>query len=365
MSAFDLCGVALQSPFIAASGPLSYNAAGMLRLHRAGAGAVVTKTIRLEACINPIPHMVRNSRDSLVNCEKWADLPPEAWIASEIPQAHQAGVVVIASVGHTLPESSRLVEKVVAAGASMVELVSYDEADLAPMVADARRRVGCPILVKLSPNGRNLAEIARRCVAAGADAVTACDSVGPVLRIDIRTGRPLLGGVGGAGWLSGSAIKPMILQRVAELRQVLTCPIIGLGGVTDAADVLEMLMAGANFVGLCSALILRGPEYLGTLRQETAASLEKLGYADVAAVSGKAIPFLTATEQTGRIEFAYDAGRCTGCGQCVKVCCYQARTLTAGKEMSVNERECRDCGLCASVCPTQALTVAGPESHHV
>jgi len=241
MSAFDLCGVALQSPFIAASGPLSYNAAGMLRLHRAGAGAVVTKTIRLEACINPIPHMVRNSRDSLVNCEKWADLPPEAWIASEIPQAHQAGVVVIASVGHTLPESSRLVEKVVEAGAAMVELVSYDEADLAPMVADARRRLGCPILVKLSPNGRNLAEIGRRCVAAGADAVTACDSVGPVLRIDIRTGRPLLGGVGGAGWLSGSAIKPMVLQRVAELRQVLTCPIIGLGGVTDAADALEML----------------------------------------------------------------------------------------------------------------------------
>jgi dihydroorotate dehydrogenase (fumarate) len=286
-------------------------------------------------------------------------LPPEAWIESEIPQAHKAGVIVIASVGHTLPESSRLVESVVASGAAMVELVSYDEADLAPMVADARRRLSCPILVKLSPNGRDLVETARRCVAAGADAITACDSVGPVLRIDIRTGRPLLGGADGAGWLSGSAIKPLILQRVAELRRALTCPIVGLGGVTDAADAVEMLMAGANFVGLCSALILRGPEYLGALRQETAALIAKLGYADVAAVSGKAIPFLTAAEQAERLVFAYNADQCIGCGQCVKVCCYQARTLTAEKTMSVNTQECRDCGLCMAVCPTQALTVAG------
>lgn len=365
MPEWDLCGIDLQSPFIAGSGPLSYDAAGMERLHRAGAGAVTTKTIRLTECVNPTPHMALNSLDSLVNCEKWADLPAEEWIKSAIPQAVRAGVTVIASIGHTLQESSRLAEQVVAAGAAMIELVSYNETDLVPMVADARKRVLCPILVKLSPNGSRFLETAQRCVAAGADAVTACDSMGPVLRIDIRTGRPFLAGANGFGWLSGRAIKPVILQRVAELRQTLTCPIIGLGGVADAADAIEMAMAGANFIGLCTTLILHGPEYLSTLRNETKQMLAELGYANLAAVSGLALQYLRPSEQTGRLNFSYRPEHCIRCGKCVKVCCYQARALTPDKQMTVESEKCRDCGLCGAVCPTRALTFCPAGFGHV
>ena len=77
-------GLELRNPFILASGPLSYNGEAILRAHRAGAGAVVTKTISRVPATNPIPHIARVS-GGLLNGEKWSDLPYERWIEREIP----------------------------------------------------------------------------------------------------------------------------------------------------------------------------------------------------------------------------------------------------------------------------------------
>ena len=70
----DFCGYHLKSPYILSSGPLSYSAEGMIRAYNAGAGAVVTKTIRLDAADNPIHHMGTVGNSSLINCEKWSDI---------------------------------------------------------------------------------------------------------------------------------------------------------------------------------------------------------------------------------------------------------------------------------------------------
>ena len=84
-----LFGIPMPSPFILASGPLSYDATGLWEAYRAGAGGVVTKTLRLEAAINPTPHMVvprsSNLRATLFNTEKWADLTWEQWVEKELP----------------------------------------------------------------------------------------------------------------------------------------------------------------------------------------------------------------------------------------------------------------------------------------
>ena len=87
----EFCGVKLQSPFVLSSGPLSYAAEGLIRAHQAGAGAVVTKTIRLSAAINPVNHIAKINGDSLINCEKWADSKAEVWFEREIPLAKAAG----------------------------------------------------------------------------------------------------------------------------------------------------------------------------------------------------------------------------------------------------------------------------------
>ncbi len=351
-------GMELSSPFVLGSGPLSYDGKGVIRAHRAGAGAVTTKTIRDDPADNPFPHMVAAGRDSLLNAEKWSDIPGKAWVESEIPRAKDAGAVVIASVGHTPLEADRWVGPLADAGADAIELVSYQESTLVPMIKIAKTVCSRPVLAKISPNWADPLSAAAAAVAAGADGLTAMDSLGPALAIDIETGHPILGGEGGSGWLTGRAIKPLILRYVADIAlSQLEVPVLGLGGVMDESDAVEYLMAGARVVGICTAPLLKGIEYISTLNERLAALMERLGYSSVADISGLALRHLDSGEVHDPFGFAFDAGRCTSCGRCVRVCPYESRSLE-GKTMAVDERSCRLCGLCASVCPTGALVCA-------
>ncbi len=351
-----LFDIELQSPFVLGSGPLSYDGHGMIRAHKAGAGAVTTKTIRDDPADNPFPHMAVAGRDSMVNAEKWSDISGEAWVGSEIPRAKDAGVVVIGSVGHTPAEAEHWVSRVDEAGADIIELVSYQEATLVPMIRHAKSVSRKPVLAKLSPNWPDPFASAKAALAAGADGLTAMDSLGPALRIDIATARPLLGGSRGEGWLTGSAIKPIILGHVARIAAAMEAPIVGIGGVMTAEDAVEMLMAGADAVGICTAPLLKGIEWITKLNDRLEALLEKLGYASIAEVSGAALANLRGPEDMEKFGFRFDPGLCTSCGACVRSCAYESRTLE-GKAMSVDERTCRYCGLCSSVCPTGALTL--------
>jgi dihydroorotate dehydrogenase (fumarate) len=349
----QLFNIVLQSPFVLGSGPLSHNGTGMIRAHRAGAGAVTTKTIRDIPADNPFPHIAASGRDSMINAEKWSDITGEAWVKDEIPRAKASGVVVIGSIGHTSTEVEHWIAKVDAAGADMIELVSYQQEDLAPMVRLAKTLSDKPILAKLSPNWSNPVASARDVLAAGADGITAMDSIGPVLRIDIETGRPITGGAKGFGWLTGGAIKPVALRYVAEIAEFCNKPIIGIGGVMTAEDALEMLMAGASAVGICTAPMLKGIDYISKLNEGLAVLLERLRYEDIAAASGFSLPFLRESEEHSRFAFTFDPELCTACMMCVRSCPYESRHLK-DKVMSLDE-SCRYCGLCASVCPTGAL----------
>lgn len=351
-----LFGIELQSPFILGSGPLSYSAKGMIRAHRAGAGAVVTKTIRDNPADNPYPHMALAGLQSLINAEKWSDYPGERWVETEIPLAKKAGVVVIASIGHTQLEVEHWVPAVDKAGADMIELVSYDEQTMLPMVAKARDLTRKPLLVKLSPNWNEPVTCALESLALGADGLTAMDSVGPVLRIDIRTGHPLVGGSRGQGWLTGAAIRPIIQYYVAELAMKTDKPIIGIGGVMDAEDAVEMLMLGASAVGLCTAPILKGVDYIGTLCEKLKKLLPQLGAQAVHELVGRALPNLALQEIHDPFHFVFDKSICTACMRCVRICPYESRTLENGI-MHVDEETCRLCGLCASICPPGALAI--------
>ena len=104
-----LFGFEMPSPFILASGPLSYDAQGMWKAYHAGAGGITTKTLRLERAINPTPHIIvprsQNLRGTLFNSEKWADLTWEQWVDQELPQMKNHPGALIASIGHTAPEA--------------------------------------------------------------------------------------------------------------------------------------------------------------------------------------------------------------------------------------------------------------------
>jgi dihydroorotate dehydrogenase (fumarate) len=300
--------------------------------------------------------MVMAAPGTLINAEKWADLTAEEWISREIPFAKSKGAVVIASVGHTPEEARALVEGVAKAGADFIELVSYTEDTMVPMIEETKKRTGLPVLAKLSPNWPNLVAAAGRCLEAGVDALTVADSFGPVLRLDIRTARPLLGSPKGWGWLTGAALKPINLRCVAEIALALRPYIVGVGGVMDGSDALEMLLAGANAVGICTAAITKGLKVFQELNQSLSALLDELGFPTVASASGRALPFLKEEEDQNKLKFTYDPEKCNLCLLCVTRCPYQARKLTPDKVMSLDIDKCRSCGFCVSLCRRRALT---------
>ncbi len=358
-SSVTICGITLKSPLVVGSGPIGYAAEGMIRASNHGAGAVVTKTIRDTPAENPYPHIAVSERSSMINAEKWTDFSGERWVETEIPAAKAAGVVVIGSIGHTVPEVEHWVPGVDRAGADIIELVSYREETILAMVQRARELTDKPILVKISPNWSDPVSAALQSISLGADGITAMDSIGPVLRIDITTQKPLVGGPFGSGWLTGAAIKPVALHYVARIALQTDKPIIGLGGVMTPEDGIEMLMAGASAIGVCTAPMLKGLPYLGVLNERITRLADSLGFRELAEVRGAALPNLIPEENMYRFDFRYVPETCTACNKCVIVCPYQARNLDLKtKEMNLDAELCRFCGLCASVCPTGALTLA-------
>jgi dihydroorotate dehydrogenase (NAD+) catalytic subunit len=124
----------------------------------------------------------------------------------------------------------------------------------ARVVAACRAVTKKPLITKMSPNQTDIRENARRCIEAGTDAFAVINTV-MGMAIDVRTRKAVLGN--GQGGLSGPAIKPIALLKVREVREVAgphNIPIIGQGGISNAADALEFIIAGASLVGVGTAL---------------------------------------------------------------------------------------------------------------
>ena len=352
-----LCGVALKNPYIVSSGPLTYGAAGIQRCFAAGAAAATTKTIRAEAAINPVPHIGDIGKGGMLNTEKWSDLSAEQWVNEEFPALAGANGVVIASMGHTVADIEKIGEMVVGApNIQMIELVSYGAGDVPLMVKLVKSMTDLPVLAKLSPNWSDVIDVATACVEAGVDGITAADSLGPTLHVDIETARPIVEGEGGHAWMSGAFIKPVIARIVADIcGRHADVPVVATGGVTNAADVVEMSMLGATCVGVHTAPMLQGLRWFAKTEKSLQAWLDGHGYPSLAMTKGVAQAYLTPGEDTGLLTFEFDAEKCTACNRCVIVCPYAARVMEE-KRMSLDEELCRSCGLCVTVCPTGALT---------
>jgi dihydroorotate dehydrogenase (fumarate) len=148
-----------------------------------------------------------------------------------------------------------------------------------------------------------------------------------------------------------------VLRYVAEIAQLTEKPIVGIGGVMNAEDAVEMLMAGASAVGICTAPILRGTGFITKLKDNFSNLAEELGYDSPAQITRAALGNLYPAEVTEKISFSFDPNLCTACNRCVQVCPYGARTMPEDRTMELDEELCRCCGLCVTVCNPEALTI--------
>ena len=165
-------------------------------------------------------------------------------------------------------------------------LFGFDPVLAGDVTRAVRETTDLPIIVKLTPNAPDVVAVARACEDAGADGLTAINTV-LGMRIDVAKRRPVLGT--GSGGLSGPAIRPIAVHLTYQVAQAVSIPIIGAGGVTDAHDALEFLMAGASAVQVGTATFA---DPLAPLRviEGLAAYVKENGLGSIRDIIGAALP---------------------------------------------------------------------------
>jgi dihydroorotate dehydrogenase (NAD+) catalytic subunit len=176
---------------------------------------------------------------------------------------------------------------------------AIDETAAAAVTAAVRRATDLPLLVKLSPNVADVRPIARAIAAAGADALTAINTLsGLAVSADRR--RPLLGNV--FGGVSGPAVKPIALKVVYEVCQVVDIPVVAIGGITELADVLDFLAVGAVAVQVGTALFA-DPGLPVRLVSELAEAAARAGHDSYLPFIGTALPRKPGTPSAKGVEY--------------------------------------------------------------
>lgn len=366
-----LCGVRLRNPVLPASGPLGCDATALEHLAGLGVGAMVAKTISTEAAVVAKPCIEKVGKDGMLNCETWSEKPPEEWLAKELPRLQrlrQQGVPLISSVGYT-PEQIEKMAALVAPFCDIIEISTHYVADSPEPIIEgvkAARRGSAgrrPVWIKMSPHASAMADYARAAQAAGADAVVAINSVGPCQSI-AEDGKPFLGSAGGWGWLTGTPILPVAKHFVRQVVEAVTVPVVAVGGIGSAQDVVDMLSLGARAVQLCTAPMLRGPKLFGRIVADLGRHLEQAGLSSVDELVGRTRVDVREWKETLAAKvLVLDPGRCVDCMLCEGACAYLAMHVVpapkgtkgpeaaAQRKLWIDYERCVHCGACVSVCP--------------
>ncbi len=235
---------------------------------------------------------------------------------------------------------------------------------LAEVVGWVRSSVSLPLLVKL-PMACDLEAAARTAQHAGADAITAINTISALPGIDVESFSPKLAvdGHGAFGGLSGRAIKPIALRCVAQIRKACLLPVSGCGGVYTWEDAAEFLLAGAGSIQICSAVMEYGYGIIDELLAGLSSWLERKELSSVQAAIGLALPHIVPHRSLRRAA-AYavcNEEKCARCGICSTSCTdsgYQAISWIAEQHPQIDAGLCDGCGLCLQVCPTGCLSLA-------
>ncbi|WP_449403322.1 dihydroorotate dehydrogenase [Exiguobacterium artemiae] len=294
-----LPGLNLKNPIIPASGCFGFGEefAKLYDLSMLG-GIMIKAATGEERYGNPTPR-VAESGMGMLNAIGLQNPGVDGIIAQKLPFLSQFDTEIIANVAGSTPEEYEEVTRrisrdpVVKAIELNISCPNVKSGGLQfgtdpKMAAELTRRVKAvsekPVYVKLSPNVTSIVEMAQAVEQAGADGLTMINTlVG--MRIDVRTGQPIL--ANRIGGLSGPAIKPVAIRMIHDVAQVVSIPIIGMGGVMEVDDVLEMIYAGASAVAIGTANFVN-PFICQELITALPKRMDELGIEHILDIRGKA-----------------------------------------------------------------------------
>ncbi|MEG2596866.1 MAG: dihydroorotate dehydrogenase, partial [Oscillospiraceae bacterium] len=252
-----IAGVPFNNPIIAASGCFGFGREyeNFFPLSRLGGISVKGMTLH-EKAGNPPPR-IAEAYSGVLNSVGLQNPGIDYFIEHELPYLEKKETTIIANVaGSTVEDCIEIVKKLENTSIDMIELniscpnVKEGGAAFGATCQSAENITSCvrkattkPLMVKLSPNVSNIADIAKAVEAAGADVVSLINTI-LAMRIDIDTRRPIL--KNNMGGLSGAAIFPIALRMVWQVASAVNIPIIGVGGIGTSTATIEMMMAGAS-----------------------------------------------------------------------------------------------------------------------
>jgi len=264
--AVKLAGLELKNPLLPASGSYGYGREYLPFFTPDRFGAVVTKGVSLEPWLGNRPPRIYETPAGMLNSIGLQNPGVERFIAEAIPFLRQYQVPVLVNVvGKTVAEYVGVVERLeeipVISGFELnISCPNVKEGGIAfgtdPRLAynitqAVRQATRKPLIIKLTPNVTDITAIAVAAEEAGADCLSLINTL-LGMAIDLKKRRPVLGNQ--MGGLSGPAIKPVALRMVWQVYQKVSIPLIGMGGIMNAADALEFIMAGATAVAVGAAL---------------------------------------------------------------------------------------------------------------
>lgn len=261
----NVAGVSFKNPIIPASGVFGYGHEYEELFPLSELGGIATKgTTITKRNGNDAPRIAETTA-GMLNSVGLQNPGIDAFIKTELPYLMQKDTVILANIaGSTVEECVTIAQKLEQTDVHMIELnISCPNvkqggmafgascAGAEAITAAVHKATTKPLVVKLSPNVTNIAEIAKATEAAGADALSLINTL-LGMRIDTRTRRPIL--KNNMGGMSGAAIFPIAVRMVWQCANAVQIPIIGMGGVTTGKDAIELMMAGASAVQVGTAI---------------------------------------------------------------------------------------------------------------
>jgi dihydroorotate dehydrogenase (NAD+) catalytic subunit len=261
-----IAGIALKNPVIAASGTFGYGVEFEDVVHLAKLGGLVVKGLSKEPMIGNPPPRLWETAAGMLNAIGLQNIGAQAFLQEKLPRLRQIkNIVVIANVfGYTREDYEHAIQILNdGEGIDAYELnvscpntahggiqFGSDPRTLDEVVTTAKRVAARPLIVKLSPNVTSIAQMAYVAQESGADALSLVNTF-VAMAIDPVTRKPRIANV--TAGLSGPAIKPIAVRMVYDAAHAVKIPVIGMGGISTAADVVEFMLAGATAVQIGTA----------------------------------------------------------------------------------------------------------------
>ena len=293
----SFAGVEFKNPVVMASGTFGFGREYGEYYNLSKLGGICVKGLTVSKRMGNLPPRIAETPMGMLNSVGLQNPGVDAFIEEELPALRGFNTVVIANIsGNTVEEYAQMAVKLSDANVDMIEVniscpnvkaggmqfgTSPDSAARVTEAVKGNSKV--PVIIKLSPNVTDIADIARAVESAGADAISLINTL-LGMRIDVATHRPILhNNIGG---LSGPAVLPVAVRMVWQASNAVKIPVLGMGGVMDGDNAVEMMLAGASLVGVGTACFA-DPYAPVKIIEEIKEYMKRSGVASVRNLTGK------------------------------------------------------------------------------